>query len=1167
MKRPADWRQREAACNLHHSFIVQAPAGSGKTELLTQRMLALLALVENPEEVIAITFTRKAAAEMNNRLIRQLQDAAKSKLIAGEHQQLPAHEQVSRELALAALENDARHGWNLLEQPGRLRIRTIDSLCSELAHQLPVLSGLGGGQQIATDANALYRKAAVRTMAVIEDSDDELGQDVTRVLDRYDNQYDRLVDLLTGMLANREQWIGHLLNSRTGDGFNRQGLEEALRYLVEAQLKKAKEIAPPELLSALPRFYKFALSNQPDNETQLIELLHACGGVDCNFLDLPTAAEALPHWKTMLGSLLTAAGEMRKAAPGTRGGFPAPSSAKGEEKIRLAAWKNEFKALLEEHSGNVKLKEVLNTIGTLPSPGYEDEAWESLESLMRILLRAAENWGLVMAEAGELDFSEIASRAIQSLGFEDQPSDLALRMDYRIRHLLVDEFQDTSANQIRLLNRLTAGWSDGDGRTLCLVGDPMQSIYRFRKAEVSLFIKAWEGRLFDHIQLQPIQLSANFRSTKPVVDWVNKVFPVVMPRNNDLVTGAVSYSKASTKPCVPVNGTVDIQILPGRDDDEEARQVVDVIGQCDPKESIAILVRSRNHASTILAELDRLKQDQPRYRYQAIKFTPLAETTPILDLVSLTLALIQPADRLAWLATLRAPYIGLDLADLDTLVAGNSGCIILDALCANTNTSAYPSLSDDGQQRIHRAGPVLLQAVGRRGRQSVRSLVESTWISLGGPACVDNNSELDDAATYFDLLDSLEAENLPVDRDTLDLRMQELFAEPDADANGKLQVLTIHAAKGLQFDNVILPGLNRLSGGDDSKLLHWFELAGEEKIVMSPMRNNTEKEKQKKSGDLIKFIASVEKQRQDLEDGRLLYVAATRAIHGLFLFAAIKPTSKGEIKPGAGSLLSALWPAIQDDQAPLIEQAIAKLPMTETDRETNNPQTSLALPLDYRRFTARWKLPPPPESVQLANVGPAESHDYIEFSWAGEDARLTGNLVHRILQLIGEQGLDRWEKHGCVSEYDSWCRQQLASQGVKKDKADSIIARSARAIEMCLASERGRWILADHEDAHCELALTAVLETRTGPGTGPGQPAPRSMVLDRTFIDNDTRWIIDYKTSSHVGGDLEGFLKSETERYRQQLQLYRDAMAITETLPIRTALYFPLLDRFLVQPY
>ena len=130
-----------------------------------------------------------------------------------------------------------------------------------------------------------------------------------------------------------------------------------------------------------------------------------------------------------------------------------------------------------------------------------------------------------------------------------------------------------------------------------------------------------------------------------------------------------------------------------------------------------------------MAALDKLKHAQIRFRYQAIKFTPLADTSLIQDLVSLTLALIQPADRLAWLATLRAPYIGLDLADLDALVAGKGGNIIADAIGAGCSEppSIMAGLSDNGAERLQRTGPVLLQAINRRGRQSIRSLVESTF--------------------------------------------------------------------------------------------------------------------------------------------------------------------------------------------------------------------------------------------------------------------------------------------------------------------------------------------------------------------------------------------------------------------------------------------------------
>jgi hypothetical protein len=181
-----------------------------------------------------------------------------------------------------------------------------------------------------------------------------------------------------------------------------------------------------------------------------------------------------------------------------------------------------------------------------------------------------------------------------------------------------------------------------------------------------------------------------------------------------------------------------------------------------------------------------------------------------------------------------------------------------------------------------------------------------------------------------------------------------------------------------------------------------------------------------------------------------------------------------------------------------------------------------------------------------------DSNEYIEFRWAGEDARLTGNLVHRLLQLIAESGINAWLNSGGMSSREHWCHGQLASEGVTGDKATRIVRLTAKAIENCLGSERGRWILEPHEQSSCEYALTTVTGGQT-----------RSMKLDRTFVDNGIRWIIDYKTSSHEGGKLEEFLSNEADRYRDQLQRYRQAVAINESLPIKTALYFPLLDRLL----
>ena len=130
----ADQDARLRALDANTSFIVQAPAGSGKTGLLTQRFIVLLAGVEAPEEITAITFTIKAAAEMRNRILQALERAGDD--------QAPdaAYEKQTWQLARKALARDKENGWHLLENPSRLRIQTIDSLCTSLARQMPVIT-------------------------------------------------------------------------------------------------------------------------------------------------------------------------------------------------------------------------------------------------------------------------------------------------------------------------------------------------------------------------------------------------------------------------------------------------------------------------------------------------------------------------------------------------------------------------------------------------------------------------------------------------------------------------------------------------------------------------------------------------------------------------------------------------------------------------------------------------------------------------------------------------------------------------------------------------------------------------------------------------------------------------------------------------------------------
>jgi ATP-dependent exoDNAse (exonuclease V) beta subunit len=187
------------------------------------------------------------------------------------------------------------------------------------------------------------------------------------------------------------------------------------------------------------------------------------------------------------------------------------------------------------------LREALVALRAAPPPSYTETQWEALEAIVALLKPAVAQLLALFGERGEVDFTQIAHGALQALGTPDEPTDRLLSMDVRVRHLLVDEFQDTSNSQWELLERLTAGWESGDGRTLFVVGDPMQSIYRFRDAQVGLFLHAWHAGL-PGVKLEPLTLSTNFRSQAKIVEWVNEMFPHVLPAAEDESSGAVPYS-------------------------------------------------------------------------------------------------------------------------------------------------------------------------------------------------------------------------------------------------------------------------------------------------------------------------------------------------------------------------------------------------------------------------------------------------------------------------------------------------------------------------------------------------------------------------------------------------------------------------------------------------
>jgi len=1127
-----DQAGRQRALDPQYSFIVQAPAGSGKTGLLTQRFLVLLATVNDPEEIVAITFTRKAASEMKHRILQALRKA-------DEEAELPAdpYQRQLRKLAKRVLAHDQARGWRLLQNPSRLRIQTIDSLCAWLVERMPVSSRQGALSSVAENADELYLEAARLTIGALEE-ESEWAVAIEHLISHLDNRLDRLQRLIADMLARRDLWLRHVVDAADSADM-REHLELALADRVTAVLGELAESSPAGCREEIIELMQFAATNLTE------------AGQGASISGWPgKELEDRPAWAKIADFLLTQEGNWRKQVTKANG-FPAPSSVRDTEmKERLTEMKQRMAELLSSLQEEEAFRQRLLSFGQLPPECYTNEEWETLQALFSLLKVAAGYLLLVFRQHGQVDFTEIAMAAVRALGEPEMPTDLALALDYRIRHILVDEFQDTSSSQAELLQRLTVGWQAGDGRTLFLVGDPMQSIYRFRQAEVGLFLDIRDRGYFGRIQMEFLRLSVNFRSRKEIVDWVNRYFSQILPDTDDVGTGAVSYVDSVAFHAAYGEKAVKVYPCLQQDNQAEAEQVVAIVRQAStvqPDGKIAVLVRNRSHLANIITRFRR-----EGLSFQAVEIEQLAQRTVIRDLMALTRALVHPADRIAWLSLLRAPFCGFSLQDLYTVANTLPEQVLIDSLraCAGTGSDS-DVLSEEGRLRVNRVLPILERALMLCDRMSLRRSVEGTWISLGGPACVQDETDLADAEVYFQLLEDFDVAGYRPDIQELDEQLIRLFALPDVTADDSLQLMTLHKAKGLEFDTVILPGLGKSSRRDQEKLLNWLEYSGQSQhteLLCAPISAPGDEKNR-----ISAYILSEEKKRAALEEARLLYVAVTRAKHSLHLLGHLKIDSAAQkdsvLKPLENTLLAKLWPAVAADfQARLSETGAVDLPEPDTDTDLQLTSRICLAPA--------WQPPSLPVTVAATlRMGvDAITDDPIDFDWAGEPARLIGVVVHRLLHRIGMAGIENIHQQD-LERFELAGRSLLVQSGIAPQYLEVAVRQVASALRiMCVEDETGRWILSNqHQDARCEWALSVMLDRST----------TSVSIIDRTFVDAEgVRWIIDYKTGSHIGGGIEEFLDREQSRYQPQLERYAEVLQRMESCPVHLAIYFPLLGKW-----
>ncbi len=1129
-----------------------------------------------------------------------------------------------RTLAQRALARSEGRGWNLLDLPAQLRISTIDSFCRELALQQPLLSRLGDGLDIAEQPTDLYRRAARRTLEQIDEEDAALSHAIEALLLWRDNSWQDLETQLVAMLEQRDRWMREFVVNREQDWESlRARLERPFAQAVMQALNKLSE-----LLDQAPGARQEALELARFGCEQSAGALHQELAELAEFPAPPfSSAEKMEETRhaclALAGLLLTGDGGFRKQVNVSHG-FPKECKA---DKAR-------FLNLIASLSAVPGLETALAAVRELPPARYPDEDWQIVRACFELLRRAAGELQVVFAEAAAVDYIEVAQIALNVLKGEDRlPTDGAIAVADGIRHLLVDEFQDTGRRQHQLLAQLIAAWPEREGRTCFVVGDPMQSIYFFRDADAELFPRVEHlGLEIPHdlpLRFDPVQLRANFRSAPALVEHINDSFAQIfaiddgsgikfaeaMPARGDaaqlgphlvaepdtrmhLHCAFMPQSIRSSSRASGADGKAEIATERKTTYEEQTAEIVALIqGHKDwmdqaraakEKYRIAVLGRTRK-SLTPIAEALR----EAEIPFRAVELEKLEDRPEILDALTLARALLNPQDRVAWLGVLRAPWCGLSLADLYAL-AGEHDAELGDAELLSRPVPELLAeraqlLSNEGREGIERVMRAIDSADRLRFAQTTASLgtwLEQVWLGLGGAYCVDATARAN-LDLLWRCLDGLPEGEPDLLGPALNSALDKLTALPDpgAESDCGVQLMTIHKAKGLEFEVVIVPELQAAARRAKLELLSWLERGlppeleasePDESGVITEFLVAPVQSKGADRGEAKKWVDRERRKREKQEMRRLLYVAATRAREELHLFArpAYKTEKDGSlslVEPKEG-LLETAWPALEEEIGARFDEWRASRRTPDFEPSTidaiaaSGEDQLLQMPNRIKATLLR-RLPPdfriadgaPPAAVFDAPLQGA-NHLY-ERHEGGLLTRALGKAVHALFhelaQLVAAQPLDA--ALAALTRLAPRIASAMRSMGVDQQQAGRIAAQALEIVHKAAGDPQAQWILAPHAEAENEVRWTGVVDGSL-----------RTVQVDRVFragptpnaMNIETWWIIDYKTAHEDGlepgaalSELRRIFAPQIEAYAKVLRNLRGADAT-----VRGALYYPRMS-------
>lgn len=1088
-----DQHQRDLALDPSESFIVQAPAGSGKTELLSQRYLKLLSCVNQPEEIIALSFTNKSAAEMRQRILHALEDAYNKRPISQEHQQ------VTRNLADSILKNKA--SWALLENPQRMQITTLDALCYKIIKSTPLLSQSGGNADICTQPYELYQLAI---QSLMQTKDDPA---LHRLITHLDNNSLVIEQLLTYLLERREQWLPFIAIDSDNQDLLKRALNQNLNHYINYFSRQLKNKCQEGNLNRI-----IAIASNCAQQLKMQNKHH----VIIDLCDQQNEGNKMIKWKILAEMLLTPTNTWRKRLD-SRMGFIKKEPSCEEDKSWLMEKINNW----QQDSGILPYFIQLRLIH---ESSYNDRQWSILCDLIEVLPKLVAKLKLIFQSKSLVDFSEINSHALQALGTIDDPSEIAYHLNHSIKHILIDEFQDTSNIHFQVISEIVKHWEAHEHRTLFLVGDPQQSIYRFRQANVGLFLETKHhgiGQIHPHY----LCLRKNFRSDKKLVNGFNRYFKSIFGEIENSDLGMIAYQESiGTKSIASSQG---IHHHPISDPQGFKDALKEAISKY-PLHEIAILIRSRTHLSDITEHLNA--ENIPYYAHEIER---LAENQSINDLILLTLAIKQPGNRFLWLACLRAPWCGLSLTDLHVIASACEGSI----LHTFKNIEALP-LSQDGRIRATYFASVMLPICTSIDAGHIKNQVQSAWKKLGKNYLELSQAQSNNVTLFFETLSAMTHHATPFTEENIRANLNQIYADNGSDKDRSIQIMTIHKAKGLEFEHVILTHLEKNPRQDPSSLLRWDSITinHEPHIIFAPIPSLTEEEDS--IYDLIKYR---EKEKNHQENKRLLYVAMTRAKKNLHLIYQVPgdDTQEKKIKPPAKNSFLSMFYHLHDDD-------MLHYPLT-SHNDNDGVFNSIENNATFLKRLPSPCFPKEPRKEMIMHEA-QDISDLFIFQIRKEQ-QILGEVIHAFLEEVSKEGTSEWNQQRINDLTIHW-QSQFKNKGMRQNLINKAIKKCQNHALTIINDPKAQWILnPNHAYARSEFHVT---HKRYG--------SIKHYCIDRLFIDEQVLWIIDYKCATpEKDQKMSNFLKDQVSHYSNQLDTYAKVMKHIHQIPIKKALYFPLI--------